>query len=98
MIKPINAILENVGDFTGSLTPNALVPKKYVDDRNHYTHTQSIPAALWTITHNLGYKPGGILVTDSGGSEWEGDVTHVSNNQLTIDFGTASFGGTAEVS
>lgn len=32
-----------------------------------YTHTQTIPAAVWTIEHNLGYDPGGVVVILSDG-------------------------------
>ena len=36
-------------------------------DGNAYAHTQSIPATVWTITHNLTYDPGGVLVIDTDG-------------------------------
>lgn len=62
-----------------------------------YTHTQASPSATWVITHNLGYRPAGVHVEDSGGSDVEGDVTHDSVNQLTLTFG-ASFSGVAYLS
>jgi hypothetical protein len=62
-----------------------------------YVHTQSTPAAVWTINHNLGYRPGGILIEDSGGNTWIGDVDHVDDNTLTVTF-TAAFGGFAYLS
>lgn len=46
-----------------------------------------IPATLWTIQHNLGFKPAGIRVEDTAGTDIEGgDVTHLSTNALTIEF------------
>lgn len=49
-------------------------------------------AQVWVINHNLGYEPGGVFVTDSGGTEWLGEIEHNSVNQLTITFASA-FGG-----
>lgn len=62
-----------------------------------YTHTQSSPQASWTITHNLGYNPGGVSVVDSAGSKCYGDVTFVSENQLVVNFSSA-FSGKAYIS
>lgn len=54
---------------------------------------QSLPSALWTVTHGLGFVPD-VQVFDSAGDQVEGDVTHVSANQLTIAF-SAGFAGDA---
>jgi hypothetical protein len=62
-----------------------------------YMHDQSVPAATWTVVHNLGYNPAGIFVTDSSGSDVEGEVTYVNTNQLTLTF-SAAFSGKAYVS
>ena len=62
-----------------------------------YTHTQSSPQASWTITHNLGYNPGGVSVVDSAGSKCYGDVVFISENQLVINFNSA-FSGKAYIS
>lgn len=62
-----------------------------------YVHDQMIPSATWIILHNLGYYPAGIHVSDSGGSDCEGEVTHDSLNQLTLTF-SAAFSGRALVS
>lgn len=62
-----------------------------------YTHTQSSPQASWTITHNLGYNPGGVSVVDSAGSKCYGDVVFVSENQLVVNFSSA-FSGKAYIS
>lgn len=68
------------------------------DSGGSYEHIQSVAASTWTITHNLGYRPGGIQVFDSGGEQWFGVVEHIDVNSLTIDFGAAIFGGTAYIS
>lgn len=62
-----------------------------------YEHSQGSASDTWVIVHNLGYRPAGILVVDSAGTEWEGDPVHDSVNQLTIRF-NAAFGGTAFLS
>jgi len=50
------------------------------------------------INHNLGTKPGGIRVIDSGGTEWFGfTVTYTDSNNLTIVFSNL-FGGTVYLS
>ena len=64
---------------------------------NSYVHDQMVPSSFWTVNHNLGYKPGGVFVTDSSGADVEGEVSHVTVNQLTIEFATA-FSGQAIVS
>lgn len=63
----------------------------------NYTHTQATASATWTITHNLGYFPGGVSVVDSAGTKVYGDVTHSDTNSLVITF-SAAFGGKAYVS
>lgn len=55
-------------------------------------------SATWDIVHNLGFKPSGIVVIDSGGTTVYGaDVEHVSNNRVILSF-NAAFGGTAYLS
>lgn len=57
-----------------------------------YRHDQLTPTQIWTVTHNLGYRPGGVAVFDSGGTHLLVDPVHVSDNQLTIDLGAATSG------
>lgn len=64
---------------------------------NAYTHIQSSPSTTWTITHNLGYNPGGVSVVDSAGSKMYGDVTYVNTNQIVVNF-SAGFSGKAYIS
>lgn len=63
-----------------------------------YHHEQSTPSDTWVIVHNLGFRPAGLRVFDSGGNEWEPqDITHNSVNQITLTFRDA-FGGNADLS
>lgn len=63
----------------------------------NYTHIQSTPSTTWTVVHNLGYHPGGVSVIDSAGTKVYGDITHISVNQLVINF-SAGFSGKAYLS
>ena len=59
----------------------------------HYTHTQSVASASWTITHNLNKYPS-VTVVDSAGSVVVGDVQYLSLNDVVITF-SGPFSGTA---
>lgn len=59
----------------------------------HYAHSQSVAAATWAIAHNLGKYPS-VTVVDSGGTEVEGDIDHLSINSCNIIF-SAPFTGKA---
>ena len=56
-----------------------------------YTHTQMVASALWTIAHNLGYRPA-VTVYDTASDQIWGDVDHVDVNNLTIAFSSAISG------
>lgn len=62
-----------------------------------YTHNQAVAAAIWTITHNLGFKPGGIKVFDTAGTQVEGDIEHLDVNTVRLTF-SSGFSGTAYLS
>lgn len=62
-----------------------------------YLHDQATPSDVWTIVHNLGFKPGGITVTDSAGTEVDGIRKHIDVNTLEIHF-EAPMGGYAALS
>ena len=62
-----------------------------------YVHHQSSALATWTVTHNLGYYPGGISVIDSAETVVIGDVTHTNMNTFTVTFSTP-FSGKVYVS
>jgi hypothetical protein len=56
-----------------------------------YVHTQSSPSDLWTVNHNLGYRPV-IEVLSDGGLVVEASVAHISVNQAQISFNTVQTG------
>jgi hypothetical protein len=58
-----------------------------------FVHNQSVSASTWTITHNLGFFPS-VSVVDNGGNMVIGDVSYITENQVSISF-SASFGGKA---
>lgn len=60
-----------------------------------YLHLQPTPSATWTINHNLGLKPVVQLFT-TGSQEFDGLVTHTSNNQCVATM-TAPVAGFARL-
>jgi hypothetical protein len=50
-----------------------------------YTHTQMVANTVWTITHNLGYRPV-PQAYDTGDDQILGEVDHINSNMLTITF------------
>lgn len=76
----------STNDYT---TPEKTKLAGLVSDRNYeqaFTSASSV-----TVTHNLGKKPA-VTVIDSAGDEVQGDINHVSTNQLTLSF-SAAFSG-----
>lgn len=64
-----------------------------LDEYGTFVHTQSSPASIWTITHNLGRFPA-ITVVDSANSVVDGDILYITENQLTLTF-VGAFSGKA---
>lgn len=62
-----------------------------------YVHVQSAATNTWSVSHNLGYRPGGVTVVDSADNVVFGDVSYVNDNSLTITF-SAAFGGKVYIS
>lgn len=60
-----------------------------------YIHTQSVPATVWTVSHNLGRFPS-VSVVDSAGTLVFGEVKYLTSNSLTVTF-SAAFGGKAYI-
>lgn len=56
-----------------------------------YEHVQVSAAALWTVAHNLGHKPG-VTVLSVGGVEMLAEVVHLGSNSLQIVFDSAAAG------
>jgi hypothetical protein len=51
-----------------------------------YTFTQATPQQVWVITHGLGFRPAGVRVVDSTGTDVIGAVSYPSINVVRIDF------------
>jgi hypothetical protein len=64
----------------------------WVNKATTFTFTQASASASWTITHNLGFRPGGVSIVDSEENVVIGDIVHTSENQLVINFSSAVTG------
>lgn len=60
--------------------------------QTEYEHTQSSPSASWTVNHNLGRRPASVAVLSVGGVEVNAAVTHISINQLIVEFAAPQVG------
>lgn len=60
-----------------------------------FDHSQTAPATVWTINHNLGFRPS-VQTFSVGGVEMLGSVQHISLNTLTLTF-AAAVAGTARL-
>lgn len=58
-----------------------------------FVHQQGVPAAVWTVDHNMGKYPS-VTVEDSLGEEVEGEVHYDTLNRVRIVF-SAGFSGRA---
>jgi hypothetical protein len=56
-----------------------------------YTHQQTSANTVWTINHGLGYRPS-VTIFDNTQNEVEGAVTHVDNNNVSLEFSVAITG------
>lgn len=56
-----------------------------------YTHTQSLAALVWTVNHNLGYRPA-VSPLSVGGVEMSAEVIHVTVNQALVYFDSPTAG------
>jgi len=56
-----------------------------------YVHTQSTPAIVWTINHNLGFRPS-VELLDSGSQEIDGEIAHPTVNQTVVTLSPATAG------
>ena len=61
-------------------------------DKN-YIYTQTIPAAVWTVSHGLG-KYSSVTILDSAGTEAIGEVKYIDLNTVQITF-SSEFSGKA---
>jgi hypothetical protein len=56
-----------------------------------FEYLQAAPATVWTINHNLGYRPS-VELLDAGSQEIDGEVAHPSVNQTVVTLNPASAG------
>jgi hypothetical protein len=56
-----------------------------------YTHNQTSANTVWTINHGLGYRPS-VTIFDNTATEVEGAITHVDNNNVSLEFSIAITG------
>lgn len=54
---------------------------------SQYQHTQAVASDVWTINHNLGFRPN-ITLTTTGGLEVWGELLHTGTNQAIATFDT----------
>lgn len=52
---------------------------------NPIVFPQSSPSALWTVVHNLGYKPAVISVLNTGSGVMDAEINHLSVNVFTVN-------------
>jgi len=91
-----SSTLNDLGDvtITSAASGQGLVynGSAWINKATTFTFTQSSSLAAWTITHNLGYRPGGVSVVDSAENVVMGDIVHSSDNELVINFSSAFTG------
>jgi hypothetical protein len=56
-----------------------------------FEFVQSTPAAMWTVNHNLGFKPA-VKALTVGGVEMWAEVIHANSNQVFIYFDAPTAG------
>ena len=96
-----SSTLNDLGDvtITSAASQQSLVynGSAWVNKATTFTHTQSSASAEWTVTHNLGYRPGGVAIIDRAENVVMGDIVHSSDNAFVVNFSSA-FTGKAYVS
>jgi hypothetical protein len=75
----------------GCITRINLNPSITVNKPSSYVHTQTIPATMWEITHNLTMVPN-VRTEDLTGGDIEGVIEILNQNQLRIYFSQAVSG------
>lgn len=91
----IKALTELLNTYTTDVVDakiDAALASSGVSDKT-YRHVQTSASSVWNITHGLN-KRAAVTVVDSGGSEVEGDVLYVNDNEIQLLF-SAAFSGEA---
>jgi hypothetical protein len=61
-----------------------------------YVHIQSVPSAVWNVTHGLGFTPN-ITVVDTAGTVVEGSYNYPNSSTVVLTF-IGAFSGRAYLS
>lgn len=71
-----------------------IATREWVNSRpfTGFNYTHNYPTNIWTITHNLGYKPV-VQAWNTAGDGIVGDIHHNNVNELTIAFTSGQAGG-----
>tara|TARA_R110000851_G_scaffold173200_1_gene319545 strand:- start:138 stop:890 length:753 start_codon:yes stop_codon:yes gene_type:complete len=87
------AYLSGNGSFmagnNSSTSGDIYILELFGTDKN-YTHTQSSPAAQWTVNHNLNKFPS--VVVKVGTAIMQAEINHTNQNSLTISFNGSNSG------
>lgn len=62
-----------------------------VSSNASHEHTQSVAADVWTVNHNLGFRPA-VSLLSVGGREMWAEVIHTSVNQFVAYFDAPTTG------
>lgn len=89
----IEVVSSNGGFESDELYFVSLLQLSVGDYDKNYIHVQNNASSVWTVNHNLNKKCS-VTVTDSAGTQVQGDVQHVGLNQVVITF-SAAFSGEA---
>lgn len=60
-------------------------------EATRHTHEQPSPSAVWSVVHNLGFRPH-VRCEDAVGGTINGYVEDIDENELTVKFGGAISG------
>ncbi len=89
-----SATIDAVLNIEGSLLINGVAVE---GTTQAYVHQQEAPSALWTVFHNLGFRPN-VYVEDTAGNVIIGDINYTSTSSLQINFNGIDITGTAYLS
>lgn len=92
VLQDVFLTFDQFGHVTGAAAATVNLDGRFP---RYYDHLQSSASDTWTINHNLGYRPSVELRT-VGGVEFNGDVTHTSDNQVVVSL-TSPLAGTARL-
>lgn len=79
------ASVPGVGVYVKALAGDFDWVKLITTASESYTHTQTVPADIWTVTHNLG-KRVSVSVTDSTDQAIVAQITWIDDNTVQVDF------------